>query len=831
MNVAQVRDATKLRREHLLDDYLRIAKSRGDALVATALRTKSVTMRDIFTHGAITPQRTSEELKEAVLSGRLDPSDVVEPNMLGELGRLVLLQNILKDDLLYGETLLTIAHKMKKPGTLSAEARRTLIQHQVLKNNNDAAQDLLDQSPDIDHEFFGYLRAELLNPFVNPRGGSYDAWLQNFNEFFTSYDLAPIAIDRDSAVPFDGIWVPEAPTPEGSEEQGPLISVVLTAYQPEATKLISSVRSILDQSWMNLELIVVDDCSGPDYAGLFRQIEELDDRVKVLHASVNRGTYIARNLGYAEAAGEFITGQDDDDWSHPQRLARQVAFMIKNPEYGACRIMAVRCDENLGRLRLGYKPVVYNPSSLMIRRSVYESVGDHLASRKGADSEYYFRVKAATGGQVANIEEPLSIIRILPESLSRGDFSAGWRHPARSSFRSAFRYWHRNASPEALKVTAQNQPPVRTPRRFGIYETKRQLRHFDVVFAGDWQRYGGPQKSMLEEIAALLESGYKVGIMNLEAARFMSEGASEPLNDEIQRLINNDVVEEVFFDDQDVNVRLMILRYPPILQFMTHEPSRLDIDSMIIVANQAPSELDGTDVRYIVHECHENAESAFDVTPLWVPQGPQVRDLLKHYLDDCALADFDMPGILDLDYWWQERLWYRSALPVVGRHSRDDRMKWPASGTELEKAYPTDGRYDIRLMGGHRTPLKVLGIKRVPIAWTVYKKDEMPVRDFLYSLDYFVFYQHPQAVEAFGRAILEALAAGVVVILPKHFERVFGDAALYADIDEVHALINKLHSDFSVYRKQLKRSRAILEERFSYSSYRQAVERLFHKNF
>lgn len=830
MSVVPSRDVRKLRRVDLLDDYLRIAKSRGDALVATALRNKSVTMRDILVHGALKSRQTSAELKEMLLAGDFDPAEIAQLDLLGDLGRLVLLQDLLHDDASYGEALLKLAHELAEPGALSVDTRSVFIQHNVLNGNRETAERLLDQSPDIDREFFGYLRAESLNPFIASDGGSYDEWLDNFNHFFTAHDLAPISVNPASAVPFDGIQISTQTASVGTSPEDPLVSVVLTAFQPDAPKIRSSVFSILDQTWANLELIIVDDCSGAEYQDLFWELEELDKRVKVLHAPVNRGTYAARNLGYAAAKGDFITGQDDDDWSHPQRLARQVNFLLENSEYGACRIMAIRCDENLGRTRLGYKPVVFNPSSLMLRRAVYERVGDHLSSRKGADSEYYFRLKAVTGGQVANVEEPLSIIRILPESLSRGDFSAGWRHPARSSFRSAFRYWHRNVSSEALQVTVDNVAPVKTPHRFSVLRNENKVRNFDVVFAGDWQRYGGPQKSMLEELHALLEAGYKIGVMNLEAARFMSEGATKPLNDEIQQLINNEVVEEVFYDDIDVRARLLILRYPPILQFMTHEPSSLQIDAMIIVANQAPSERDGSDVRYLVHDCHTNAKSSFGVTPRWFPQGPQVRDILAYYLDHDILATFDMPGILDLGQWWQDRLWYRSVLPVVGRHSRDDQMKWPAAKEDLQEVYPTDGRYDIRIMGGHRTPLKVLGTKRVPVAWTVYKKDEMPVRDFLYTLDYFVFYQHPLAVEAFGRAILEALASGVVVILPKHFERVFGQAALFADVDEVSGLIQELHSDFSAYRKQLNHAKEVLEERFSYSSYGRVIEGLLGGN-
>jgi len=823
------RNTRELRREDLFDDYLSIAKKRKDGLVATALRTQSTSMRDILVHAILGQPLKYDLFMERVFSGQIEETQIRDVGALGDLGRLVVLQNLRDDDLAYAERLLSLAHDFARDEQLSKDSRRVWIQHQVLSGNKKIAEELLDNSPDIDEELYGYLRAELLNPYLAPHVGNYDEWLQNFNQFFTDKGLAPVGFHGSGAAPFDRAVTSLVAQSDGDKGDDPLVSVVLTTYQPNENHLLSSVHSILEQTWKNLELIVVDDCSGTDYSTIFRRIQELDPRIKIIHAPENRGTYVARNIGYAASAGDLITGQDDDDWSHPQRLVHQVEFLRENPENVACRVMAIRCDDNLGRCRRGYKPIVFNPSSLMVRREGYERVGNYLDSRKGADSEYYFRLKSVTGGKVANIKKPLSIIRILPESLSRGDFAAGWKHPSRTAFRSAYRYWHRNATLEELNVTSKSVPPVKIPSRFRVDSGAGKRPEFDVVYAGDWQRYGGPQKSMLEEIFALVGANYRVGIMNLEAARFMSEEASEPLNDVIQQLINTGTVGEVFYDD-NIHLRLLILRYPPILQFFTHERSKLSIDEMVIVANQAPSELDGSDIRYLVDDCHKNAITAFGVTPRWVPQGPQVRDFLTHYLASPQLASFDMPGILNLDDWWLDRLWYRSTIPVVGRHSRDDTMKWPNKKEDIKEIYRTDGQYDVRIMGGHRTPLRVLGSRQVPAGWTVYKKNAMPVSDFLYSLDYFVFYQHPRAIEAFGRAVLEALAAGALVILPKHFERVFGGAAIYADIEEVDSIITELHSDFSVYRAQLEHSKAILNEKFSYSSYRKLIKSLLSED-
>src|SRR5699024_2193541 len=230
-------------------------------------------------------------------------------------------------------------------------------------------------------------------------------------------------------------------------------------------------------------------------------------------------------------------------------------------------------------------------------------------ARKAADTEFFYRVARVTGRPVGLISKPLSIIRIMDGSLSRSEFSPGWRHTARRSFRSSYELWHDESSVEEMRLDKKKEPRVAVPRRFHIDRDSVPV-EFDVVLAGDWQQYGGPQKSMIEEIHAITRAKLRVGVMNLEAARFMTKNDHKTLNPHIQSMINSGYVGEVHYDEE-VRVRLLILRYPPILQFFTQPASKLQIDSMIILANQAPSELDGTDIRYIVGDCHDNATKAF----------------------------------------------------------------------------------------------------------------------------------------------------------------------------------------------------------------------------
>jgi glycosyltransferase involved in cell wall biosynthesis len=153
-------------------------------------------------------------------------------------------------------------------------------------------------------------------------------------------------------------------------------------------------------------------------------------------------------------------------------------------------------------------------------------------------------------------------------------------------------------------------------------------------------------------------------------------------------------------------------------------------------------------------------------------------------------------------------------------------MKWPEDPAALAAAYPSDGSAQVRVMGGARSALRVLGTKRAPTSWVVLPPDAMEVRAFLNSIDFFVYYQHRQAYDAFGRAVLEALATGCVAVLPHHFEPVFGDAALYADEEEAAGVVQRLYADPEAFRRQADLAMRRTRERFSHASYRTLVKGL-----
>lgn len=814
---------------NLIEDYSQISERRKFAAEATALRTQSSDYREVLVSQATSGTLSYNEFWELVIDeDETLPLKITDPVHVGSIGRLALLQQFEVRDREFGLACLQLAAGLLPIDIKSVRFRKLLVEDAVLSGNYDTAKRRLDGDPDLQREYYGYLYAEMQNPHFRPlepqddpgvSDGDEDEWLTNFNRPYKSHRLSPINLNNSSDTAFDRLNVDVEIDSHVFEDS--LVSVVITAFKPKREGLRASVLSLVNQTWRNLEIILVDDGSGEDFDEIFQEVAELDpERIRLVRCLENGGTYVARNIGYRNSTGVFVTGQDADDWSHPQRIENQVALLQQDESVPGCRVAAIRCDSNLSRVRMGYKPLGPNASSLMIRHELFEEIGGFLPIRKAADTEFAKRLELWASQSIVDIKKPLTIIRISKDSLSRDHFKVGWQHPARRQFKSSYGYWHSTASKSDLVLDEAQRAPIAIPRALSAFPEGYPT-ELDVVFAGDWRQYGGPQKSMMEEIKALKEAGYSVGVLHLEAPRFMS-ATVKPMCDPIQAWVNEGFVHEVLYDDP-IHVKLLIMRYPPILQFRPHQATSLDVGQLIVLANQAPSELDGKDIRYRVPDCHGNAEFMFRCKPLWVPQGPLVRDAISRYLTAPWLANFDMPGILSLKDWETERDGTRSILPVVGRHSRDNDMKWPDTSKVLQQLYPLDGKYDVRVLGGVSAALGVLKRSTVPAGWTVYKTNEVTPIQFLRSLDFYVFYQHEQSIEAFGRAILEAIATGLVVILPKKFERVFGEAAVYREPSEVESTIRAYQNSPDLYRRQSKNALSEVQKYFSYDAYQKMV--------
>jgi glycosyltransferase involved in cell wall biosynthesis len=114
----------------------------------------------------------------------------------------------------------------------------------------------------------------------------------------------------------------------------PLVTVIIPTYN-YGNLLRPAVNSVLNQTYTNIELLIVDDCSPTPSIDAIRDIVEKDPRVRVIRNEKNLNVSGARNVGLAHARGELIATLDHDDGWLPQKLEKQVEF-LRDRQYAAC---------------------------------------------------------------------------------------------------------------------------------------------------------------------------------------------------------------------------------------------------------------------------------------------------------------------------------------------------------------------------------------------------------------------------------------------------------------------------------------------------------------
>ena len=125
----------------------------------------------------------------------------------------------------------------------------------------------------------------------------------------------------------------------------PLVSVIIPCYNAEKY-VEEAVRSIMTQTYENLEILVTDDCSMDNTLKILKNLEKEDSRIKVIENKENLKIVKSLNNMIDIAQGKYIARMDADDISLPERIEKQVQFMEENPEYGLCGTNAWIIDEN-----------------------------------------------------------------------------------------------------------------------------------------------------------------------------------------------------------------------------------------------------------------------------------------------------------------------------------------------------------------------------------------------------------------------------------------------------------------------------------------------------
>ncbi len=257
-----------------------------------------------------------------------------------------------------------------------------------------------------------------------------------------------------------------APLPAGPDT--PLVTVIMTAYNAEAS-IEAAMRSVLAQTHAKLRLIVVDDVSTDGTREVVRRVARQDPRVAMLEQERNGGTYAAKNRALALVASDFYTFLDSDDWMHPCRIERHLAYMAAHPSAVCTYSRWIRLDP-LGRVVVQPQE---NPASSFFRRALIDECGPFDMVRASADGEFRWRLRRRFGhSAVPTMDEILTIGTQREGSLTTGGPTAFDEHgysALRVAYAEAWSRWHRGAGdPGALVMPyPQRARPFEAPPELG----------------------------------------------------------------------------------------------------------------------------------------------------------------------------------------------------------------------------------------------------------------------------------------------------------------------------------------------------------------------------
>src|SRR5258706_1619530 len=185
-------------------------------------------------------------------------------------------------------------------------------------------------------------------------------------------------------------------------KEKPLVSVLMTAYNREKY-IEEAIQSVLNSTYVNWELIIVDDVSKDNEAALAKQYATKDDRIKVYVNEQNLGDYPNRNKAAGYAKGKYLKYLDADDQLYPHGLEIMVELIEQFPDAGWGLMSFIQDDDRpfpfmlqpveIYRRHYFYKSVFHKaPLSSIIKKEVFDAVSGFRHVRHYGDYELWHRL-------------------------------------------------------------------------------------------------------------------------------------------------------------------------------------------------------------------------------------------------------------------------------------------------------------------------------------------------------------------------------------------------------------------------------------------------------
>ena len=206
----------------------------------------------------------------------------------------------------------------------------------------------------------------------------------------------------------------------------PKISVIMSEYNTPPDYLRASIESILNQTFKDIEIIIVDDCGRNDLSSIVKEYK--DKRIRIIKNDENIGLVKSLNKAIAVSKADILARMDTDDIADENRLEEQYKFMINHEEYSVVGTLANEFSKNsttgvLGKpgektaKSLAYGDSIIHPS-VMMRKKDIQSVGGYKNYKRAEDLSLWFEL-VMKGFRLFVIDRVLLNYRVNKEDYSK----------------------------------------------------------------------------------------------------------------------------------------------------------------------------------------------------------------------------------------------------------------------------------------------------------------------------------------------------------------------------------------------------------------------------
>ena len=210
----------------------------------------------------------------------------------------------------------------------------------------------------------------------------------------------------------------------------PKLSVIMPVYNAERY-VGEAIESILNQTYVNFELIIADDGSIDYSRKIVEKYSSLDKRIVVFNSQINKGKVATVNFLLQFVKGKYVTIHDADDISHPMRFESQISFLERNQDYAMCGTNYISFRKNKvlfkSNLQTDWNEIrnliksesQFHGPTVIFKKEILDEVGGLYRSYFTHGEDMDFTLRVVEKYKSTNLENYLYFYRLVGTSLTK----------------------------------------------------------------------------------------------------------------------------------------------------------------------------------------------------------------------------------------------------------------------------------------------------------------------------------------------------------------------------------------------------------------------------